>query len=384
MRIKTLKWLNSARLGQPLLARSCADPGTILRATFESVRNWVSDWCCRPDAKVALLDSTTAACDAALLALAGETDVYLYMTQSHPSIRQSVRGAAKLAAFIRGRPTVVKEVEFGGFTLASPELLADSIAESIARTSAGRPSVVVLEHVTYKHGLLIPIEGVVERLAKLSPATRVIIDGAQAVGIWRPPPLAISAYLGCFHKYVGALPGTAFLLVDTSLVRRLQPHVGNICDLEGAAAYGVLQTLDLTKWRRTASLLASQDFIATLDKRQSGVARFNAAFDEALFPVVTALGIAHRSKLRSHITSVEFGSEQIASSATEAAMQKGFGVQQLGTLVRITAGHRVRAHWGAEIGAILRAAVQSAQDRPAPAAVSGLSWPDQSTLTAKG
>jgi hypothetical protein len=338
------------------------DKSPAIAATFESIRRWVRQWTDYPDGSVALLDSTTAACDAAMLALAADRDVFLYTSHAHPTIRQSVRRTAELVGRIRRQHIVAREVDLDGLNLGSQSVLADAIADRIAQTVGTAPAVVVLEHVTYKHGLHVPIAQVLERLAERRPLTKVIIDGAQAVGIWRPPSVPFAAYLGCFHKFVCAQPGTAFLLIDPQFGNQLQAHVKAVCDLPRADTAYVVQTLDLEKWNRTAEHLAAQHAISGLSKRQNLVRGFNDALDAALFPRVISLGRDHDPALRSHISSVPFASADSARAALAAAARNGYVVQQIEDHVRITAGRDARREWGTAIGRILDLPADRAPD----------------------
>jgi selenocysteine lyase/cysteine desulfurase len=351
-----MRWLNSAFLGHhgsgmPASVGRMAPP---IALPFDRLRQWVLEWTGRRTGKVAFVESTMAACDAALLSLAADQDMHLYTSSAHPTISHSVAVAAEIVGHMRGRPTLIREVSLRNLPLRSGAAVADAIADRVERSAKMRPSVLVLEHVTYDSGLRLPIDAIIARLNARARNVRIIVDGAQAVGLWRPQHDGFAAYLGCFHKFMGGPAATAFVVIDEALARRLPAHVKVMCDVSGASAARCLHTVDLAKWSMTEQVVRTHNAIAELGDRLSRIEVFNRALDAALAPAAVSLGADHDPHLRSHISSVTFAGRRAAATAVAELARNGYAVQQCGRLVRVAAGHGACPAWATEVGAILR------------------------------
>lgn len=353
---KTIHWLNSAFLGRPGLgvAMSSARPALPVASSFLGLGRWVLDWVGWPTGRVAFVESTMAACDAALAALAADREVFLHTSGAHQTIIHSVSVAARSTARYRGRPTVVREVPLGDLDLTSADAVAEEIVARVARYSDGRPAVLVLEHVTYDTGLRLPVDAITARLRERASHVRIVIDGAQAVGLWRPRQTGFSAYLGCLHKYIAAPAATGFVVVDGALADHLPAHVQAMCDVPAAEAGRFLHTVDLEKWSLAERVVRLNHAIGNLDTRLGRVAAFNRVLDATLAPATVSLGIRHDPALRSHISSVDLGSEEAAAHVVASLAAQGYRLQQCGTLVRITAGQGARPQWARDVGRLLR------------------------------
>ena len=315
----TIRWLSAAHLGEMPEATILAEPATAISSALRQIRHWVHEWCNDADYAISQVSSTMAACDAALLAVAAEADVYLYTCFAHPTIEQSVRDMARLVGGIRGREVAVERIDLQDLGLEFAKALARSIADRISVAARGRRAALVVEHVTHDNGLRLPIGRIAEHLALSCPDLRLIIDGAQAVGIWRPPPLSFAAYLGCFHKFVGAPHASAFVAVAPPFADRLPAHVGNLCGRRDDQPTPIYQTVDLHKLRATAQILTTRHALDGLPNRLHRITAFNQALEAALAPRAISIGSNHDPALRSHITSVRFELVEEAAVAVEVA-----------------------------------------------------------------
>lgn len=367
----SIKWLNSACLGSNGIGepRSMKNAAEKIIETFESLRSWVTQWTGYVKSQVAFADSTTAACDAAISALNFDCELYIYTSSAHPTIRQSIRNAAHTCGRFRARSPIIREIDLQDLNFSSSEDVAVKVVERIEVTAENRPSLIILEHVTYDHGLRLPINLIVELLAISCPNVKVIIDGAQAVGLWRPLSPNVAAYIGCFHKYIGAPAATAFLIIDGSLVEWLPSHVQATCNISEAISSTTLPTIDLGKWEKTAEVLKTYAAVEDVEERLICNTYFNRELDAALSPYATSLGKNHDPNLRSHISSFVFRSERAAKNAHGIIEQNGFAVQQTRNLIRITAGHQSNPIWAMNVGSLVKSLYDADIDRSAVASV---------------
>jgi selenocysteine lyase/cysteine desulfurase len=348
------KWLNSACLGHfgPGLPRSIHNAHMNISDTLDGLGQWIIDWTKFRHGRVGFVGSTTAACDAVLFALAADREVYLHTSGAHPTIAHAVRVAARLAGHLRGLKNSVHEIDLENLKLGSGSDVAQTLAARVVSAVGARKGVLVLEHVTYNHGLRLPIDDIARALATRCPNVKIVIDGAQAVGLWRPQGAPVAAYIGCFHKYIAAPPSTGFLVVEPDLARWLPAHVQPMC--ESKLELGLLATIDLTKWVRVLDILRERTSIDDLANRLDKVKYFNQKLEFALSPCAISLGADYDPELRSHISTVSFQSDRAAEAIQAILWKRGFAIQRFDNLVRVSMGHETPAGWGAKVGSIIR------------------------------
>jgi selenocysteine lyase/cysteine desulfurase len=304
-----------------------------------------------PSAQVGLVENTTAACDAALLALAAGVQTFVHTTGAHPTIRRSILQTVRTVSRFGGPEPQIREVELGPLDKRSAQSCAEQFVAQVLRLVGDEPAVLVVEQVTYRHGLRLPLEAIVDALRAARANLRIVVDGAQAVGLWHPPPAAVDAFIGCFHKAAGGPPATAFIAIDAAWAGGLPSHVAVQGELP--ASLGVLPTVDLQKWTATRTALVALDRRSGLSSRQRRITRFNSALDEGLTPVTVTLGRNCDPQLRSHISAIRTASEDSAMAVVAALLGAGFVVQAVGVLVRISAGPDVQPDWGLDVGKIV-------------------------------
>lgn len=345
------RWTNVAFLGNA--PSSINDPTREIIKVFSDLTQWVHDWLGTSQYRVSFLDSSTAACNAALLTLLPDCECILHTSSAHPTIRLGIETTAKLSGRFRGRAPTISEVDLRGIPLSSTEKFSRCICNRIIRLADNRPTVLVLEHVTYDHGLRLPITHICAELATSHPEIRIIIDGAQATGMWRPINARPSAYFGCFHKVVGAPPGTAFLAIEESLSASLPSHAGALCDLTNTMDKCTLQTVDLHKWKETSQILLKRFAVGDVDRRLAVIQRFNRCLDEALAPYEISHG-HHDPQMRSHISSLAFPTDDEAKHAFYILAEAGYITERFGCLLRLSVGPQAQSNWAIEIGDLLR------------------------------
>jgi len=112
---------------------------------------------------------------------------------------------------------------------AAPQSFPESparILDALAAVLATKPPLLVVDHIASPTALLLPIAEIVA-LAR-AHGVPVLVDGAHAPGMM-PLDLAVLAadfYVGNCHKWLCAVPGTAFIAIDPrwhDLIRPLVP-----------------------------------------------------------------------------------------------------------------------------------------------------------------
>ncbi|MEA2906301.1 MAG: hypothetical protein QOI12_3688 [Alphaproteobacteria bacterium] len=352
-REKKLRWLDAACLGRSRVSRSRIQPDTSSIPTIvEGLAAWTRAWVGMPNARVGLCGSTTAACDAALLAMGPGVKTFVRTSGAHPTIQSSVDQAARNVLRYTGYQPPVGEVELRTLCKTSASLCAEQFVNQVLARVGNEPAILVVEQVTYKHGLRLPLEAIVPALRAVRPHLRIVVDSAQAVGLWPPTSVTADAFVGCWHKAAGGPPATGFLALDPAWTEGLPSHLGVLGELPDRLH--MLPTLDLEKWRHTLLALQSADRRGGLAARQQRVCAFNASLVAGLGPIAITLGSDCDLKVRSHISAVQASAPDAAEAAVEDLLSSGFVVQSIGALVRISAGPDVRPEWGSEVGQIIR------------------------------
>lgn len=350
------QWVNAAFLGRA--PASVDDSAHQIVEVFSNLAQWVRDWISQLEYSVSFLDSSTAACNAALLALLPDCECILHTSDIHPTIRLSVETMAQISGRFGKCLPVIDKVNLRGIPLSSTDEFSRHLCDRITQLALDRPTVLILEHVTYNHGIRLPIAQVCTRLAATHPKIRIIIDGAQATGLWRPVGSQPAAYIGCFHKVVGSHPGTAFLAIKKPFSFFLPSHVGVLCNLSDTITNSTLHTIDLPKWKQTARIVTNQFSIGNIEHHIASVHQFNRMIDDALAPYTISLGHNHDVELRSHISTVEFSSEDESKIAFQKLSEAGYVARRLENLLRLSIGPYVKLQCATEIGVLLREEIE--------------------------
>ncbi len=163
--------------------------------------------------RLALLDSTSTACNVVLWGLGWQRGDHLLMSDhEYPPVTAAIREVARRHGLELGM------VPAG---LGSDRLLAELTARLRPRTR-----LVVLSHVTWDTGHVMPLSEVVAVCRERGQGrTRVLVDGAQAAGAM---PLALAAlgvdfYALPGHKWCCGPEGTGALYVGADALDELRP-----------------------------------------------------------------------------------------------------------------------------------------------------------------
>lgn len=349
---------NAAALGEGFTFPSFSAAHCALESAYGTIGRFCREWINANDHIVALTSSATAACEIGLQAVALEAEAIAYTDLAHPNIVGAIRSVARMISKARG--SEVRLVEIPLRRLIDETVDATSCAERVAQAVtaglAGSRAALVIEHVGYQEGIRLPIGAIVEQLDEISDQLEILVDGAQAIGVWKPDRPLRAGYIGCFHKFLGAPPGTAFLALRGE--HDLLPH-SLACTVNNETRQD-FPTTDIAKWEATASTIERARLrLGDAEETALAVASFMAEVEKALAPLHGTLAGLRDASLRSHILSIDTGSRDNAARVLDQMTQLRTRVQALGTLIRVSMGATSRREEARKIGSQLAFAVQA-------------------------
>lgn len=261
---KPVVWLNSGCLGPRNSEEghlNTADASATLLASYRACSQWVADWCGVERERVLLTTGATDSCDIALTTRYGSPTALLHTNLAHECTKSSVTCAAAFIGELIGKRIPVVEIAINDLFERPPRDFAAELARRVSGACGEEKAGLVLEHVTSDDGFVLPLDDICEHLGSMSPRVDIVLDGAQASGVWRPPTTFSGAYVGCFHKYVDGPAGTGFCVLPIGLARYAL-HRARATQSWGDADIGEhLPTTDVLKWS------ACRDAIEALDAR---------------------------------------------------------------------------------------------------------------------
>src|SRR5690606_17262308 len=130
----------------------------------------------------------------------------------------ATRNAVDFTAARSGAEVVVAGVPF-------PLRSADEVVDAVLRHVDSATRLCVIDHVTSQTGMVLPVERLVDELARRGVDT--LVDGAHGPGMLdlRIDALGAAFYTGNCHKWVSAPKGAAFLHVRRDRQHRVRPLV---------------------------------------------------------------------------------------------------------------------------------------------------------------
>ncbi|MDP2431985.1 MAG: aminotransferase class V-fold PLP-dependent enzyme [Pseudomonadota bacterium] len=307
---------------------------------------------------IALTTSATAACEAGILALAPEADVVLYTDLAHPNVVHAIESASRIISGLRGEAftsamVCLRDLVTPGIDAAT---LAVRISDALLAATKDQRAIVVLEHVAYEEGLRIPIDAICEVFE--GGPNQLLIDAAQAIGVWQPRNQLKANVFGCFHKFIGAPAGTGFLaLRDRS--ERLPYSIGYTIHPEQPLDF---PTTDIRKWEQTSlAINRLTERFGDAAKTEEEVRHFMERLRRHLSPLTSTLDDVTDPELRSHILTVQLASTEQAHRVVEELASHNVRVQEFRNRVRVSMGAQSRLADAQRIGSLLSHAVQSAR-----------------------
>lgn len=304
-------WLNSACLGQYVAGQPHPnDVGKRLDGIFAELSAWIRGWLHDSDAAIGFAGSTTHAIDLSLMALPRSPRRIVITSMAHPTVAASARRMASWYSRMVSAPVEVEVVDLEASEAVSAGAIAECLLQRVGRLGSLDGSVAVIEHVSYLHGIRVPVDQVAASL-QAAGVLQTIVDGAQAVGLWQPDGRVRANYAGCFHKYVSGPPGTAFLAVGQADGDVLPYHTGH------SGSKGPTQplpTLPAELWDGCCQAVARGCPVMDATARVARSAACMSALDEGLRPYATSLARAGGADVRSHIHAVDCGTTAVAES----------------------------------------------------------------------
>lgn len=337
-------WLNAGCLGQANSKDETADPTAAacdLRDAFCQCIGWVAEWCkCRPG-NVVLTSGTTEACDLVLRSWPVIPSRLYYSDLTHVSVEQSVCQAARYLTHVTGTTVAVGRITISDL-IGRPSLdFATAVTDRIAEDAGDRQGLLVLEHVTSEAGCQLPIVEVGQRLRSQLPRIGMVVDGAQAVGLWPVPPGFAGAYIGCFHKYANCPVETGFAVIPNVKAGCLPQHLGartwDALELDGEYC----PTCDVEKWQHCADVLSCETTITGIANRQLRIRELQSIFERIVGRRVVWPNIPSDSTYCSHILAIDCGSAQRAAEFHRLLIEHNYHTKLVGCRIRITLHHAI-------------------------------------------
>ena len=117
---------------------------------------------------------------------------------------------------------VYKEV-----TVPKPIINEEQVYELLVNSFTPRTRVLMISHMITGSGALLPVKAICEAARKRGIIT--ILDGAQTIGQVKVDltDIGCDAYLGCFHKWIGAPCGTGFMYIRKDLMPKVWTTVAS-------------------------------------------------------------------------------------------------------------------------------------------------------------
>ncbi len=117
---------------------------------------------------------------------------------------------------------VFKTIEIGKPISSSPE-----VYEKIVKAISPKTKVLMLSHMISGSGAILPVKEICVEAKRRGIFT--VLDGAQTIGHINVDVKDIDcdAYVGCFHKWIGAPCGTGFMFVKAAYLKNLWTSVSS-------------------------------------------------------------------------------------------------------------------------------------------------------------
>lgn len=331
-------WFNSACLGPSSSRDGQLDTSNAASHLLELYRlsaEWVATWVGVSAYQVLLTTGATDACDTALIVRNGLPTCMVHSDLAHECTRGSIVCAAELLSTLSGQKIATGEVKISDLFGLEPQVFAIELARRVGAIFGMNRGVFVLEHVTSEDGLLLPLAEISEYLRRTFPGLDLVIDGAQAAGLLRPPASLNRAYFGCFHKYIDGPAGTGFCVLPPELASRAPHRLRATQFWRKPVAGEHLPTTDVAKWEacwRAIEVLitrgSSDDRLATvLQLRRELLHEIPSIYTEHLSGI--------RPEYLSHIVSLRTPQND-DRSLWHCLVEGGFVTKQLDHGVRVT------------------------------------------------
>ncbi len=125
----------------------------------------------------------------------------------------------------------VKEKRFGAVfktvAIGKPITSSSEVYDTIIKAFTPKTKVLMLSHMISGTGSILPVKELCAEARKRGIFT--VLDGAQTIGHIKVDlkDIGCDAYVGCFHKWMGAPTGTGFMFVKSNLIKDLWTTVAS-------------------------------------------------------------------------------------------------------------------------------------------------------------
>jgi isopenicillin-N epimerase len=126
---------------------------------------------------------------------------------------------------------LVKEKRVGAvykeFPLPKPIQNSAEVLDIVIKSFTPRTKVLMLSHMITGSGAILPMKEICEAASKRGIFT--VVDGAQCIGHIKVDidEMGCDAYVGCFHKWIGAPAGTAFMYIKPDKMKDIWSTVAS-------------------------------------------------------------------------------------------------------------------------------------------------------------
>lgn len=118
-------------------------------------------------------------------------------------------------------------IRYREFELGKPIRDPQQVIDTIVKSFRPETRVLVLSHMITGSGALLPVKEICAEARQRGILT--VLDGAQIIGqvALDVQDIGCDAYVGCFHKWIGAPPGTGFMWVRPEILKNLWTSVSS-------------------------------------------------------------------------------------------------------------------------------------------------------------
>lgn len=188
-------------------------------ATVTRLRLRLGEWLGVPSQRLAFTENVTSGCVLPLWGLPWEAGERLLISDcEHPGVVAACRELARRHALS------IDTLVVGDLT-ASPEQAAAAVQERLGAALTPRTRLVVLSHLLWNTGQLMPIAAVADLLQGHPNRPWLLVDGAQSLGAIAVAPAAAAAdiYACTGHKWCCGPEGLGVVALSARLLEEGQP-----------------------------------------------------------------------------------------------------------------------------------------------------------------